>query len=343
MNEKFLGKTVVVGTFIEANDKIGIFNINGNDYEIEPIHDNGDFLSPLKLVQEGKPELTMKEFLCHPKKSEKRKFKNGDNILLVLHRFINKEDNKIFFRLQNALIYARKLNIVDDYEYNGIALKASNITQLIKRNNKGLPLYSITISKRDNTKEEIIKTLNLLKDLEIITNFLTLSIFKDKEYSSFKFLLKEEFKDNLKDFFNEKEIKESLSFEDIIEKINNIKEEDFNFSFLLNGSKKTEIFDKYKKIILNNCLVKKKSKIPIVNKVNKKLEEFYNPKSIINDNKDSLFSEKIVYGELTNPDYNTYSYSPAILSIKNTYTDEDEKHYIINAIIPDLIKFRKLD
>jgi len=341
--EKFFGKTNIIGTFKSAGDESAIFTISGKDYEIFPIVGTETFVSPLKRVKEGQKPLTMKEFLCHPKKSEKRKFKEGDDVMLVLHRIkiIDKENktSEFVYRLQNALIFSRKLSITDDYEYKGFSIYVSNIEKMIKKEKKGLPLYSLRLSTKTSSKEKILETLETLKENDIIKNSLTLTIYDEdpKELNeNYKFLLKEDYRESLKDYMSEEKLSEMIPYEDILEYIN--KNNNFSISFFMNGSIKNNPLEKYERSIKNNSVFEK-SKIPLVQLINEDINAFYSP-STYEFEEGNVFKGKEVYGKLKENTENKYLESPAVISIKNTYSDNDESHYIMNIIVPDLISLR---
>jgi len=333
--EKYLGKTVVVAKFIGADDIKGKFEIEGQTFEIEAIKDNGDFKSPLNREDEFPEPRTMKEFLMHPRKSVKRKFKKGDYTLLTLQRFLNTEKNKIIYKLQNALIYIRHLNVEDDLEYKGFVFKADDVQQFYKDEEENLPIFLIKFS---STKKENSEIGNIVS--EILENDITLKMnfsFKsgENEFSK-KIIVKEipseEFKDEEADY---------ILLNDFVDMIN--KEENknliFTVSFFQNGTKKKNIMGKYEKIFLNNVKVKNPKK-ELDKILNEDLEAYYSPRKVSLDN--NIFLEKETYGKIINDNGDTIM-APSLVSFKQSRNNIDENisFYLVSSIVPNIIEMRK--
>lgn len=327
----YLGKTVVIGEFITADEEFGTWKIEGKEFKIKAIEGNENFQSPLERRDEVDYKRTMSEFLCHPKKSKRRKFKKGDYGILTLQRHLDKKNNTIFYELQNATIFNRKLNIEDDIEYKGFVLKFDDISRFYK-DDENLPLFLLKLSSNKESKEEIINKVELLLK-EGISNRINFN-YKDEDNN---YITKIVVLDKNKEKDNVSDIENLIDFEDFKNTINQ-KEENFNFNITLfkSGTKTKPVIENTKKTFLNNVKTKK-PRTEIEKLINEDIEAFYSKNIITLDNNNNFVSKEI-YGKEVN---GNFLYSPVVVSFKQSYNINDESFYVINSIVPDVIELRK--
>lgn len=318
-----IGKTVVVGTLIDANEETATFNINGVDYVIPAIEDQGDFKSPLNREDEGGSK-TMRDYLMHPKKSAKRKLKEGDKALLTLQRYIDK-DKKITYKLQNAVTFVRMKNIQDEMEHRGFSFDVDDVQQFIKKETNGLPLYLIKISNVRKTKEQVIEYVTTILDNKIVP-YVKLNYKDDEkdEYVTKRLSLE----------INPEVEEEQILLSDLEKEIENIP--NFYITFFISATKQYSVESKYEKVFLNNA-VNKKSKNELDILMNEDIVAFFERGEQKIENND-VFESKILFGKKIGDKYLSV---PSVISIKEAYNDKMESFFLLSRIVPDIINIRK--
>lgn len=319
-----IGKTVVVGKLLGANDVSAQFEINGKEYDIEAIEDQGDFLSPLNRTDENGTK-TMKDYLMHPRKSAKRKLKVGDYVLLTLQKYITKEKSLVY-KLQNAVTYQRVKNVQDDLEYKGLVFNVSDVQEFVKKE-ESLPLFLIkynTFNNQEN-KTKIVEDIKTII-IEGVVPYINISYKVDEDSDFEKFRVVKNKIENVEDTqMNIEEFEEFIS-----------KQEDFQASFFINATKQYNVADKYNKIFRNNA-VSKKPKTDLDILTNEDLESFFEPTFEEIDNNDT-FKGKKIFGKSIG-DKNLQF--PSIISIKQSYNSDEESFFLLSSVIPDIIAIRK--
>jgi hypothetical protein len=360
--KKFMGKSVVVAKFVSANEKSAFFNIAGTTFEIYPIESNENFLSPLernmkpKEGEEVKADLsplTMEEYLCHPRKSDLRKFKEGDNVLLILQRFSAKDEvtkkDYLFFLMQNAIIFSRKYLLKDDYEFHGFAIDIDNLVEMKKHKTQGFSSYVATQYGNEKNFSELFKNIEELLKHKAILGFIRCSFKKQnsEEYSNYSFAYSKEdikrIQNNISNEENEnnKEIDPILldEMKTILEKeFEGNKNLNFYFNFWIYGSKKNNLFEDKKQFFNNMVNIKTNN---VINKeINETIRSFYEHPIIQDIENNQTYKEKILFQHQY--DVNRFEKIPVILCSKETYNDKEESFFVINSIVPNVIKIRNI-
>ncbi len=318
-----IGKTVIVGTLIDADEETATFDINGTQYVIPAIEDQGDFKSPLNRDDEGGKK-SMRDYLMNPKKSAKRKLKPNDKVLLTLQKYLDK-DKKMTYKLQNAVTFVRKLNIQDDMEHKGFAFNVDDVQQFIKKEKNGLPLYLIKISNVRKTKQEVIDIVKEILENKIVP-YVKLN-YKDQttdEYITKRLSIEK--KDDVEE--------EQVVLDDLEKEIENI--EVFYITFFISATKQYNVEDKYEKVFKNNAIAKKpKNELDVL--TNEDIIAFFEKEEQAIDNNE-IFEKKILFGKKVGDKFLS---APAIISIKESYNDKEESFFLLSSVVPDIINIRK--
>ena len=334
---KYIGRTVVVGKFLGADDTTAKFDINNQIFDIGAIEDQGDFVSPLNRLDEFNEPRTMKEYLMHPRKSAKRKLKKGDFVLLTLQRYLN-DDKKIEFKIQNVITFIRHLNVEDELEYRGIVVHADDVQRFYK-SDENLPLYSIKFSSAKKDNKTMIETVS-----KVLDNGITLKmnfVYKDGDNFTKKILIKDEksFKNKIFDELTDDDKKEYIYLKDFEEFIKKDQELIYTISFFQNGTKQKEITGKYEKIFLNNAKTKT-PKSELEKLLNEDIEAYYSHRKVQMDGDN--FTEREVFGKLIGENGNTIM-APSVIAFKESRDSHDENisFFLVSSIVPDIISMRK--
>lgn len=323
MSNYSIGKTVIVGTLIDASEETATFNINGVDYVIPAIEDQGNFKSPLNREDEGGSK-TMRDYLMHPKKSAKRKLKEGDKALLTLQRYVDK-DKKISYKLQNAVTFVRAKNIQDEMEHRGFAFDVDDVQQFIKKETNGLPLYLIKISNVRKTKEQVVENVETILNNKIVP-YVKLNYKNDEKDEYVTKRLSLEIKEDVEE--------EQILLSDLKKEIENVN--NFYITFFISATKQYSVESKYEKVFLNNA-VNKKSKNELDVLMNEDIIAFFEKGEQIIENND-IFVKKILFGKKIGDKFLSV---PAIVSIKEAYNEKEESFFLLSSIVPDVINIRK--
>lgn len=318
-----IGKTVIVGTLIDADEETATFDINGTKYVIPAIEDQGDFKSPLNRSDEGGKK-SMRDYLMNPKKSAKRKLKPNDKVLLTLQKYLDK-DKKMTYKLQNAVTFIRKINVQDDVEHKGFTFDVDDVQQFIKKETNGLPLYLIKISNVRKTKEEVMENIKEILSNKIVP-YVKLN-YKDEvsdEYVTKRLSIEK--KDDVEE--------EQVILEDLEKELEKI--DVFYITFFISATKQYRVEDKYEKVFKNNAITKK-PKNELDSLTNEDVLAFFEKNEQIIENNET-FEKKILFGKKVGDKFLS---APSIISIKESYNDKEESFFLLSSIVPDIINIRK--